>query len=857
MSSADAFALENSMLKTDTTPDFNSKYWTFMNDQNNLNYGTKQVIFDLSGFFNSQRFIDLAEMILVIPIVTTLSPDDLFQNKQTWVLNPTQTMDGLGVPQPTAAADLGSYEPSQLWAMGFKSGYWNLIYNMSVNVDGIDCVQLTPNINYIASFEAATKWSQSDIAKHGPMCGFLPDDELSWGINPTKVGNANGYGVYNNSLPPDHIQDSFPFIAGQTAITNSTGVAVSGFVNVKPSNSFGRHLNNKNRCHVNRALYERMNQINFYNNPVSQGQQKGTADEHYLVDPKLICQSISDKSSSYTASALADGCFMVNPTADNNTSSARVWMTTCIIRFKDICPMFNELPISRCMYIRLVINVNTGHMAMYQPNYLVEEPYGGSAAAYGPGNAADDLKNMPYLQTTSANLASVQKNGILQVPNPVTMNTAVTSTFTGTSSGTPTGTIANTIPAGLLAMSVPAGISAGVARVLDTPSWLTYSGATVAGPNAGLTYVGSDAIVSTGVKNFPVISATVTDSPLLVAQLPKFGYGAIYENSFEYTCPVMLAQAVSSYYTNNPPTNTSAGSGVGTATYGLVNQKIEYNPLPGLNCGYYSQYRNGLRLSVAIAKPESTYHPLVSGLSSYAHGLQCCRVYAPTIEMEPSKSVTYLNAHKEQEVRYGDYLSFSLLNVPPAQQFSWQVANGISNMDRITVIPYFQDDTTPQGAAVTTGTGYSNVSGTAAPGYYNFSCPSIPYEPRSPFDSAPSTTAPMGYIRNYQVQIANSNLWPRNQDYNFENFLEECSEANAINGGLDTGLTSGLIDYRKWNNNYRYYTANVSRRLAGDNTQKAVNLSGVNDTLYPMDIICYIRYIRSYTLNVLTGRVSS
>lgn len=38
---------------------------------------------------------------------------------------------------------------------------------------------------------------------------------------------------------------------------------------------------------------------------------------------------------------------------------------------------------------------------------------------------------------------------------------------------------------------------------------------------------------------------------------------------------------------------------------------------------------------------------------------------------------------------------------------------------------------------------------------------------------------------------------------------------NSINGGLDTGLTSGLIDYQKWINCYRYYVVDLSRRLAG------------------------------------------
>ena len=115
MSAADAFAYQNSMVREDTSPDFTSKTWSYMNDQNQGNYSTKQLVFDLSGFYNSQRFINLSEMILIIPLVTTLSPDDLFSNGST--------LDGLG-PQlgVSAYAGLASMQPNNLYSVGFKCG---------------------------------------------------------------------------------------------------------------------------------------------------------------------------------------------------------------------------------------------------------------------------------------------------------------------------------------------------------------------------------------------------------------------------------------------------------------------------------------------------------------------------------------------------------------------------------------------------------------------------------------------------------------------------------------------------------------------------------------------------------------
>jgi hypothetical protein len=82
------------------------------------------------------------------------------------------------------------------------------------------------------------------------------------------------------------------------------------------------------------------------------------------------------------------------------------------------------------------------------------------------------------------------------------------------------------------------------------------------------------------------------------------------------------------------------------------------------------------------------------------------------------------------------------------------------------------------------------------------------------------------------------------------------SSANAINGGLDTGLTSGLIGYREWANNYRYYVVDLSRRLAGDNTPKSVTFMGLNASEFTVDYYCFIEYERHLELDVESGHIS-
>lgn len=839
MSAADSFALQNSMIREDTSPDFTSKQWSFMNDQNQSNYSTGQLIFDLSGFYNSQRFINLSEMFLVIPLVTVLSADDYYKaaSGQSFTKG---IRDGLGNPYKDAAASSFykqqqvQYTPTDLFAIGFKSGYWNLIRSMSVNVDGKDIVQVTPNLNYYCSFIANTKWSQSDVAKHGPMCGFLPDDCLSWGVNPSKCGGKNGYGCFNNTLPSDFVPTDQSQNTASSAVTGTAGkiYRAPGVMSHK--------------IPPNYALYKRMLCINTYQRAAGSLSETVNNKLQPLYDSKSVIQS-----DDFTKVALSDGCYVINEGDDDSCNkSGRVWMTTAIIRFKDICDLFAKLPLTRSLYIRLLINLNIGHMSIYQPNAV---PFVSAAdtdttiiyPAKDLATAVGDLKCAPTFSSFMKSLA----------PNTVAwgsqcqLNTVSGGDYSywKRADSTPSSGFAPCYrnPNGsLLVDQTDYGASSGAVaaglRFLEQPEVCETS------QIAQGTHGTGDPSGIVGPTNLPAGAPGTAAAP---SQL-TYGYGHIFENTFQGTCPLMLAKCVSSLW--------DSGARLPRADSGMQMMEVDVNP--GLNCGTYSQYRNVIRLSISVCKPESSYHsPISSAVSAYQSGLQSCRVYAPSIEMNPEKALRYLEDHKIQEVRYNDVLAMTLLGVAPNSMINYFIANGIANAKRLIVIPFFHDDSVPTTAGVTTGSTLTYKqwkSGMVAPDYWNLSCSAMPFQPTSPFDSAPATTAPMGYISNFNVLLANSNIFQRNLDYDFENFLEECSECNAINGGLDTGLTSGLIDLEKWRNNYRYYVANLSRRLAGDSAPKSITLQGKNDTKFTMDLYIFVEYERKLSLNVDTGAVS-
>ena len=183
----DRYSFEESTSSSNHQPVYTSKQWAYQIDQNNGAYGSKQVIFDLSGFYNSQRFINPAEMIMVLPVVTTMTATSFGAPPGAFL---PEDDGGLGCAPVTN----NDFNVTDQFAMGYKSGNWHLIQSMQIQVDGKDVIQMTPNINYHASFVANTTWSESDLRKHSATTGFLPDTADSF-KNRIDFPDDNGIGI--------------------------------------------------------------------------------------------------------------------------------------------------------------------------------------------------------------------------------------------------------------------------------------------------------------------------------------------------------------------------------------------------------------------------------------------------------------------------------------------------------------------------------------------------------------------------------------------------------------------------------------------------------------------------------------
>lgn len=226
--------------------------------------------------------------------------------------------------------------------------------------------------------------------------------------------------------------------------------------------------------------------------------------------------------------------------------------------------------------------------------------------------------------------------------------------------------------------------------------------------------------------------------------------------------------------------------------------------------------------------------PALADGSHPAWGAQC-RLFVPMYTMSPIKEEQYLTLNRTKRVVYQDIYSYQT-DVTSGQPFNQLLTNGIPNPTTVVCIPILASSSNNIG----TGTGNSK---NAVPAH------------QSPFSPQPGTTSPFALIKDFNIQVAGVNMFTQNEQYDFEQFINELSSQNAINGNLVNGLTSGLISEYDFQNGYRYYVCDVSRRLPSeDSVPKSISIQGKNSTNLNLSIFTFIVFERSITIDTATGQ---
>ena len=210
--------------------------------------------------------------------------------------------------------------------------------------------------------------------------------------------------------------------------------------------------------------------------------------------------------------------------------------------------------------------------------------------------------------------------------------------------------------------------------------------------------------------------------------------------------------------------------------------------------------------------------------------LTSVRLYAPVYRFNPMAEQRYLSLSPTKLIEYNDIFQYQFNTIGAGQPFNFLVSNGIANIKSVLVVPFLTSDTT--GA----GNGTAGRKGLL-----------------SPLSTAGATPDPV-CLSNFNILLSGVNLFLNNEDYDFEAFAHQLQSANQLNGNLTTGLTSGLIGRQEFQELYRYYYGNCSRSLPSEEgVSKSVQIVGKNTSAKTIDLMVFVEFKRSMTIDISTG----
>jgi len=214
--------------------------------------------------------------------------------------------------------------------------------------------------------------------------------------------------------------------------------------------------------------------------------------------------------------------------------------------------------------------------------------------------------------------------------------------------------------------------------------------------------------------------------------------------------------------------------------------------------------------------------------------LSSCRLYAPIYKFTPLKEQQYLSLVPSKKIRYNDIFQYQFNDVGANSPFNFLVSNGIANIKSVLVVPFVS-----KSANLCIGTGTTSASGLAT--YV------------SPFTTSGATPDPIT-LTNFNILVSGVNLFLNNEMYDYEAFCQELAQSNQLNGGLTTGLSSGLISQEDFSRGMRYYYGNCSRILPAEaGVSRSVQIVGTNASQVACDLMVFVEFEREITIDMTTG----
>jgi hypothetical protein len=199
-------------------------------------------------------------------------------------------------------------------------------------------------------------------------------------------------------------------------------------------------------------------------------------------------------------------------------------------------------------------------------------------------------------------------------------------------------------------------------------------------------------------------------------------------------------------------------------------------------------------------------------------------LHVPIYDLKPDSEKRLL-AQGQKRVVYNEILSF--VQTGKLGTFNELITNGISHLKRMIILPIMSSD----------GNGTLSVSPHA-----------------SPFDTVPATCSPY-MIENFQVQVANHNIYHTPLNYSYESFLSELNGKYGLDSSIENGISSSRINLQDYVNTYGYMVVDLKRKNSEDESVPlSVQMSGRITSLKKLDFYIFIETEKSFTFDVASGQ---
>ena len=223
------------------------------------------------------------------------------------------------------------------------------------------------------------------------------------------------------------------------------------------------------------------------------------------------------------------------------------------------------------------------------------------------------------------------------------------------------------------------------------------------------------------------------------------------------------------------------------------------------------------------------------GATTATHFMSACRFYYPQVTLKPEHLTTYISENRAKKVVYTSILTNNIASVGAGSSYSQLIQSGITSPRGVLIIPLISATTNGLVTTATAVTAYSQL--------------------QSPFDMCPATSSNIS-LTNLQVALGGVNVLANTISYGYEEFLEQVSLYEKINGA-SFGLSCGLINEDMWSNNYRVYYVDLARSNKADLlTARNLNISFTNNSLQSIDCIIITEVYKEIVVDVETGLVS-